>query len=199
MRLGKPGIKPASRSSAQKKARDQNQSNGVPTWPRVDLSPPEHMLSGLRDSGQVALTSGYLTAADYAVVQQAVKELRMAELELLASLGRMNDPALARRAMELIAGIARAAYVIGAHGAMTDTADKFFKHSRTKHMRLRRQESRRERDLIEAIEAVRGRGPSQHPFKEADGILADVNVRLSALGHKRGISRLTLYRRLRRY
>jgi hypothetical protein len=77
----KTGGKPASRPSATKKAPDQ--SSGVPTWPRVDLSPPEDMLSGLRDSGRVALTSGYLDEADYAVVQQAVKELRMASLNFL--------------------------------------------------------------------------------------------------------------------
>jgi hypothetical protein len=194
----KTGGKPASRPSATKKAPDQ--SSGVPTWPRVDLSPPEHMLSGLRDSGRVALTSGYLAEADYAVVQQAVKELRMAEPELLALLGRMNDPALARTALELIAGIAGAAYVIGAHGAMTDTAERFFKASKAAHMRFQRPQSKREQAVTKAIEsAIHQAGLGHdHPFKSADLLLEPVNEDLGARGYKKGISRSTLYRRLKR-
>jgi hypothetical protein len=206
----KTGGKSASRPSAQKKAPNQNQSSGVPTWPRLDQLPREQVLGGLRDLGRIVLASRkhteasqrrskpYLSDADRAVVEHAVQQLRSAEREFFTLLGQVSDPVSARNLLEQIAVVARAAYIIGAHCAMTDTADRFFQHGRAKHMRVRRPESKWERDLTAAIEAVRGRGRSQHPYKEADTILEDVNRRLSALGHKKGISRTTLYRRLRR-
>ena len=55
MRSGKSGRGPAKPPS------------DVPTWPRFDLFPPEHVISGLRDWGSgVVLKSGYLNAADVA-------------------------------------------------------------------------------------------------------------------------------------
>jgi hypothetical protein len=99
------------------------------------------MLAGLRDWGRVVVTSGYVSKTDRAVVKQAVRQLRSAEPAVFALLGKTNNAASARKLLEQITTIAGAAYVIGAHGAMTDTADRFFKSSRAAHMRFRRPQS----------------------------------------------------------
>jgi hypothetical protein len=160
------------------------------------------MLGSLRDWGRVVLTtSGYLNKTDRAVVEQAVRQLRAGEPEMFALLRKMSDAASARKLLEHMAAIAGAAYVIGAHGAMTDTQDRFLKVSHAAHMRFRRGESKRElavRAAIKAeIEAAKGGLPSGHPYKDADSILKGVNERLSELGYKNGISLKALYRRLR--
>jgi hypothetical protein len=121
-----------------------------------------------------------------------------AEPELHALLGQMNDADLNRKLLELIGGIAGAAYVIGAHGAMTDTARVFFERSRTTHMRISRETSIKEQELrtvIQAIAAAEGITiPSKQPYKDAESILVEVNKQLSA--HK-AVSIDTIARRLR--
>jgi hypothetical protein len=83
-----------------------------------------------------------------------MRQLRSAEPAVFALLGKTNDAASARKLLEQITTIAGAAYVIGAHGAMTDTADRFFKSSRAAHMRFRRPQSRREQAVTKAIESA---------------------------------------------
>ena len=191
------GRKPATRSSARKKKLLPPLPTGVPPWPRLDMLPPEQMLSGLRDWGRLALTSGYLDGVDYAVVQDVVKRLRTAEPELLALLGRLNDTALARRLLELIAGVAGGAYVVGAHGAMSETARMFFAKSQARRAQIRRQQalSEREPQLLAAIEEALRKtgGPSKHPHKDAAAIQAEVSARLG-----KPVSADTIVRRLRR-
>ena len=53
-----------------------------------------------------------------------------------------------------------------------------------RYMREKRANSPEEKALLAAIQAVRGAGPSDHPWKEADGILSAVNQRLESNGHK---------------
>ena len=129
MRPIKPGKKPASRSSAQRKRRGEDRDGGVPTWLRLDLLPDDQVLSGLRDCGRLVLTSGYLGDADRTVIEHVVQELRSAEPQLFGLLTKIGDPALARELLHRIAAVAKAAYVVGAHGAMTDTARVFFERS----------------------------------------------------------------------
>ena len=172
MQSGKSGRTPPSSSTPpQKKSPDPSTPPGAPMGPRMDLLPPELMLGGLRDWGRIILASGYLKEADRSVVEQAVKQLKSAEPGVLALLGKMSDAASARKLFEQIAAIAGAAYVISAHGAMTDTQDIFFKKSRAAHMRFRRSQSKRElavRAAIKAeIEAAKGSLPSDHPYKDA--------------------------------
>jgi hypothetical protein len=183
----KPGRKAASRPSAQKKSPEQKPHGGDLTWPRLDLVPPEHVLGALRDWGRVILTSGYLNDVDRAVVEQAIQQLRRAEAELPTLLGRVSllsrYPSLSRKLLEMTAAIAGTAYVIGAHGAMTDTARVFFEKSRATQMRYRRATSSQERELRAAIEtlveASKGSIPSGRPYKDAESIMDEVNVRLS--------------------
>jgi hypothetical protein len=80
----KPGRKAASRSSVQKKSTEENPPGGDPTWPRLDLVPPEHVLGALRDWGRVILKSGYLNDVDRAVVEKVVEQSRSTEEELFA-------------------------------------------------------------------------------------------------------------------
>jgi DNA-binding transcriptional LysR family regulator len=146
------------------------------------------------------LKSGYLNAADHGVVQEAVKRLWTAEPELHALLGQMNDADLIRKLLELIGGIAGAAYVIGAHGAMTDTARVFLAISGATHMRVRRATSANEQKLRTVIEAVAAANgitiPSGHAYKDAGRILSEVNERLSRSRDK-PVSVDAIYRRLR--
>jgi hypothetical protein len=203
MRLRKPGKKPALGSSA--KNSDQHLPAGLPTWPRADLTPPELILGWLRDCGRAVLASGHVTEVDRPVVEQAVQQLYSAEAELLTLLGQVSlhsrKPTLARRLFELTALIAGAAYVVGAHYAMTDTARVFFEKSRALQARLSRATGEKERQITGAIkaelEAIGGTIPSGHPHKDAEAIQDGVNKRLNALGLK-AISVQQLYRRLRR-
>jgi hypothetical protein len=199
MRSGKSGKQPAASESSR--GLGQKPPSDVPTWPRFDLSPPEHVISGLRDWGlEVVLKSGRLNIADYGVVQEAVKRLWTTEAELHDLLGQMNNADLTRKLVELIGGIAGAAYVIGAHGAMTDTARAFFAESNAKRMRIFRATSATTQKLTIAIEAVAAANgitiPSGHPHKDAERILSDVNARLSESGEKT-VSVDVIYRRLR--
>jgi hypothetical protein len=187
MRSRKPAKDPPSRSSAQKKSSEQDLPTGVPRWPRLDLMAPELMLSSLRDWGRVILSSGYLNNVDRAVVEQAMQQLRRAEVELPTLLGRVSllsrYPTLSHKLFELTTVIAGAAYVVGAHGAMTDTAQVFFEKSRATQMRYRRATSSQERELRAAIEtlveASKGSIPSGRPYKDAESIKDAVNARLS--------------------
>jgi hypothetical protein len=199
MRPGKSGKsdrKPAS-SSAEKKSPKQNPPSDVPTWPRLDLAPPVHMLRGLRGWGSVVLASGYLGEEDRAVVKQAMQQLSSAEPELFALLGRMRDPASARKLLELIAAITAAAYVVGAHGGMTNTARVFFEKSRATHMRVCRATSNEEQELRAAIKAELDAigGASEHAYKDAEAIRDRVNARLSG---RRAVSVDAIARRLAR-
>jgi hypothetical protein len=181
----------------------QKPPSDVPTWPRFDLFPPEHVISALHDWGWgVVLKSGYLNAGDHVVVQEAVKRLCTAQPELRALLSQMNDADLNRKLLELVGGIAGAAYVLGAHGAMTDTARNFFAISRATHMRvrLRRATSANKQKLLTVIEAVAAANgitiPSEHASKDAERILSEVNERLSGSGDQ-PVSVHVIYRRLR--
>jgi hypothetical protein len=102
--------------------------------------------------------------------------------------------------LELIEGIAGAAYVIGAHGAMTDTARDFFSSSSAARMRFCRATSPNEQNLLTAIKAAAAANditiPSGQPYKDAERILSDVNNRLSDSGGK-AVSIDAIYRRLR--
>jgi hypothetical protein len=201
MRSAKSGRRPVAFSSSQDKGPVQKPPSDVPTWPRFDLFPPEHVISGLRGWGsEVVLKSGDLNAADFNAVKVAVKRLITAEPELHALVSQVNDVDLNRKLLELVGGIAGAAYVIGAHGAMTDTAHVFFGRSRATHMRVSRATGAEEEKLRTAIEAVATANgitiPSGNAYKDAGRILSDVNKRLSALGTK-SVSVDVIYRRLR--
>jgi hypothetical protein len=149
--------------------------------------PAELMLGALRDWGRVVLSSGHVNEVDRPVVEQAVQQLRRAEAELPTLLRRVSlfsrYPSLSRKLLELTAVIAGIAYVIGAHGAMTDTARVFFEKSRATQMRYRRATSSQERELraaIEtAVEASKGNIPSGRPYKDAESIKDAVNARVS--------------------
>jgi hypothetical protein len=142
--------------------------------------PSEHILRALAQWGEVALASGYLNNADSKVVQKNVKRLRTTEHKLFALLYKMHPPAVARRLVKLIGGVAGAAYVVGAHGSMTDTARVFFEKSRAKHMRIRRATNVEEQELCAAIKAEISAlgGASEHPYKDAEAIRDRVNERL---------------------
>ena len=197
----KSGNQPPLCSSSQDKGLEQKPLNDLPTWPRFDLFPPDQVISGLCTWGsEVVLKSGYLNTADYGVVQGAVKQLWTAEPELHALLGQLNDADLNRKLLELIGGIAGAAYVIGAHGAMPETARVFSARSHAAYMRIKRQTSAKEersRTVIEAVAAANDITiPSRNAYKDAGRILSDVNKRLKALGGK-SVSIDVIYRHLR--
>jgi hypothetical protein len=156
-------------------------------------------LKQLGSWGRAVLESEYISDTDRAVVEQKVHRLRGAEPELLALLGRTPDPPLARALLQLIADIAGAAYVIGAHGGMTDTADRFFKKSRVVDMRFQLAKGKSERDqqLTAVIDLLLPGGPSKHPYKDADRLLPEVNTQMNARGYK-SLSRTTLYRFLQK-
>jgi hypothetical protein len=163
---------------------DACQSTGAPTWPRLDLTPPEFMLLELRNWGSVILAaSKYLNDTDRLVVEQAVQQLNSA-----LDQRRVIDADTAR--------IAAAAYVIGAHGAMTGTAFTFFKHGDAELMRFRKATTGKEQRLRDAIKAELkgGSTPSEHPYKDAGSILEKVNRRLPE--HER-VSIDAIYRRLK--
>jgi hypothetical protein len=201
MQSEKSGRQPADSSSLKDKGLDQKPSSHDSTWPRFDLFPSEHVVSGLRDWGsEVVLKSGYLSTADYAAVREAVKRLCIAETELHALLTQTNETDLRRKLLELFGGIAGAAYVIGAHGAMTDTAQVFFEKSRAAHMRVTRAAGAEEEELRAAIEAVAVANgitiPSENAYKDAGIILSEVNERLSG-SRAKPVSVDAIYRRLR--
>jgi hypothetical protein len=163
---------------------DACQSTGAPTWPRLDLTPPEFMLLELRNFGSFILAaSEYRNDADRLVVEQTVQQLNSALAQK-----RVIDADTAR--------IAAAAYVIGAHGAMTGTAYTFFKRADAERMRFRRATSRKEQRLRDAIKAeLKGRStPSEHPYKEAGSIREGVN---RLLPERERVSIDVIYRRLK--
>ncbi len=191
---------PTSRSAARKRAKQTKPYSGTPTYPRLDLSPPELVISSLAEWGQVILASNELNDEDREAVERAVGQLN--ELELYGLIEQMTVPApsepvvidpqladelakLKRRLVEKIGTIAGAAYLIGAHGAMTETSRVFFERSHAEVARSGRKAkaSLEEQRLGEAIEAemkAAGRTiPSEHPYKDAGIILADVNRRLA--------------------
>jgi hypothetical protein len=84
-----------------------------------------------------------------------------------------------QRVVEQIEAIAVAAYLIGAHAAMTDTSKVFFGRSRALHARTARATKPEEQRLGEAIEAEIGGASSEHPYKDAVAILNAVNKRLA--------------------
>jgi hypothetical protein len=186
-----PDKEPATRSVGKNESSEQTPSSEVPTWPRLDLSPPEHMLSGLRDEGRIILASDrddrILNDADRAVVKQAVRQLSD-EPGLFALLRRVSDPALADEILHKVTAICGSAYVIGAHCSMTDTAQMFFAKSRATQMRIRRATSPEEQALRAAINAAAAANniaiPSYQHYKDAERILSDVNKRLSEAGHR---------------
>ena len=152
----------------------KNRHTGAPTWPRLDLVPPKHALRVLRDWGRVILASrNYLNEEDRAIVERAVQQLHEASLAYVS--GTLT--------VDQILAIAGAAYVIGAHGAMTDTAHEFFKQSQAQFMRERRETSPRKQVIRAAItaemKAIGGTIPSEHPWKDAETILDPVNRRVS--------------------
>jgi hypothetical protein len=220
MRPRKSSKKPASRSSAKKQNTEQDlPTTGVPTWPRLDLLAPEQMLTGLRDWGNLILASEKSPAnpfskhpsppifsdKDREILRQAVQQLRTAEPELFALLAQVSvlsrEATLARKLLELTASTAGAAFVIGVHGGMADTARGYFQKSQASLMQYRKATSEKERAITDAIkaelEASGGTIPSGNPHKDADAIRDGVNKRLEALGHG-PLSVLTIYRRLRR-
>jgi hypothetical protein len=111
-----------------------------------------------------------------------VQELRTVEFELFALIERTNDPNSAQKLLHQITVIAAASYVIGAHGAMTDTARVFFERSRAKYMRISRATSSEESGLRAAINAAAkasgGQIPSGQPYKDAESIMAEVSARM---------------------
>jgi hypothetical protein len=158
---------------------------------RPDVAPPGSSAPRayawcLREWGLVILAGEYLQKADRSVVEQAVKQLGSAEREVLALLSKTSDAASARKVLEHVAAIAGSAYVVGAHGGMTETQRVFFKAGHAMHMRIRRATSSKEHELRAAIEASAAANniaiPSRRSYKDAERILTDVNQRL--LGHK---------------
>ena len=154
----------------------------LPTWSRLDPSQPELILSQLHSWALFILTAQDLNNTDRAIVKQTLQQIRSAHPELLGLLSRINDLALARRLLELIGIIADAAYVVGAHGPMPDTARVFFEKSRAVQMRFRRATSDEEQELQaaikSAIDASKGKIPSGKPYKDAESIIDSVNARV---------------------
>ena len=172
-----------------------------PTYPRWDLGPSEHVIPGLAYWGRVVLAFNHLSAADREVVEQAARRLGVAELKLLELISQVTAaPSILKRLLDQIAEIAGAAYLIGAHGGMTDTARSFFVRGHTAHMRRRlaAKNSGPEQELRAAIEQelkVTG-GPSAGPFKDAEAILDGVNRRLKKRRQK-PVSVWKIYHRLK--
>jgi hypothetical protein len=197
---------PISRSATSRKRPKQTKPySGPPTYPRWDLLPPEHVIRSLASWGRVVLAVGHLTDEDRATVERAIRQLNDAlpeqhgvEMGLFGLLKQVTAPAaILERLFQQIETIAGAAYLIGAHGAMTESSRVFFQRGQADWMRLRRKASTKEQCLREAIEAeikVNGRTiPSQHPYKDAGIILEGVNKRLAP----RVVSVDAIYRRLK--
>jgi hypothetical protein len=193
---------PAFRAAARKHGKQTKSRSGSPTYPRLDLSPPEHVISSLASWGEVILAfdkrNSELNEEDREAVERAVRQLTEGDLELLRLIAQVTAPAsLVRRLVEQIGTIAGAAYLIGAHGAMTETARVFFEQSRAQQMRLQRATNAKEQCLREAIEAemkaIGGTVPSPRPWKYAESIREQVNKRLTP----RVVSVHAIARRLR--
>jgi hypothetical protein len=154
----------------------------APTYPRLDLVPPELVIGSLASLGRVALSSNELNDEDRETVERAVRQLN--ELELFRLIAQVTAPApVLKRLVEQIGTIAGAAYLIGAHGAMTETSRVFFQRGQADWMRHRRKASPEEQSLREAIEAgMKAIGeivPPPNPYKAAERILTAVNERLA--------------------
>jgi hypothetical protein len=102
------------------------------------------------------------------------------------------DRTLRSRGLGLIYELMRASFLIGAHGAITEGAEVYFKPkierdaelARAANARKKRSESPQELALRKAIVAARGNGPVEKPSKEADSIWNEVNSQLKRDGFK---------------
>jgi hypothetical protein len=138
-----------------------------------------------------------MSAADRKVVEQAARQLDVAGLHKLIS-QVTAAPSILKRLLDKIAEIAGAAYLIGAHGGMTDTAQSFFAESQAKRMRYLRavKASPREQELRAAIEEelkLIGGPSAAGPYKDAEAILGGVNRRLKK---QKPVSVRKIHRRL---
>lgn len=103
---------------------------------------------------------------------------------------RLNDPAAASHGFGQLYELMRAAFLIGAHGAITESARDFFspriekdvKNKQAALARLERSKKPAEIALKKAIFDIRGSGPAERPAKEAEAILDEVNRRLEGAG-----------------
>jgi hypothetical protein len=164
------------------RAKQTKPRSSLPTYPRSDLWPPEHIISSLASLGQITLAGEELNDEDRETVERAVRQLD--EIALLRSLIEQGlSESVVTRLVEQIGAIAGAAYVIGAHGAMTNTSWVFFERSRAEQMRFRRATSPEEQRLLEVIEAeMKAIGetiPAKRPYKTAERILDPVNKRVA--------------------
>jgi hypothetical protein len=175
--------KATSRSAGRKHAEQNKPGGGAPTYPRSDLLPPELIIGSLAGWGQVALASNELNDEDRKALERAVQQLNELDVKLARLIARTAPASLLQGLVEQIGTIAGAAYLIGAHCAMTDTSRVFFERSRAQQMRLRRATSRKEQRVREAIEAemkvIGGTVPSEHPYKDAEAICEQVKKRLA--------------------
>jgi hypothetical protein len=167
----------------------------------LDLLTPEQTFGALRDWGELILalerspdspfskhpSPPIFSDEDREIFRQAVQQMRTAEPELFGLLAQVSvlsrERTLARKLFELTALIASAAFLIGAHGGMTDTARAYFERSRASYMRKRRATSSQEQELRAAIEKAvensKGKIPSGKRYKDAESIKAVVNARVS--------------------
>jgi hypothetical protein len=170
-------------------------ASGESTWPRPDLAPPANRLLCLANWGRAFLDGGLVVNhQDRAVLEQAVHQLRSAQEELFVLLFPMSDRSVVRKLFHVASSIAGAAYLVGAHCSMSDTADALHKDTVTQLMRSLRQTSKRQRAVAAVVEDVFSGDGWQRPFKDADRMLNVINERLNQLGQE-PISLSTLYRR----
>jgi hypothetical protein len=179
-----------------------------PTSPRLDLLLAEGKYFALRDWGRVILCADeqdhLLSTTDRALVEHAVQRLN--------ALGQQMLFGMVAPTAEQTQVIASAAWVICAHGAMTDTAQRFFRQGQTKGMQLLHRPvfEARKQELDAAIRAevkaairkddehTNGRSRyhpiiSGHVHKDAATIREAVNTRLG----KRELGADTIARHLK--
>jgi hypothetical protein len=144
---------------------------------------------------EAGIASGKMTVGDLAEIKLSVESLKHSSSELIKMIDALSD-STKEHAFYSLWGTLVAAFIIGSRSTVTDSALKYFDHEKTEKMRKARSEKPEEMALRAAIVAVRGKGPSEHPHKEAESICEDVNNRLIAAGHAT-VRVDTIYRRLK--
>jgi hypothetical protein len=93
---------------------------------------------------------------------------------------RETRPSQAIYGYEKLWDLISSAFVGGSRGTVTVSGKNYVHHVQTQKMRDDRASAPAEVALLKAIVAERGDSPVEHPFKEADAILKNVNMRLES-------------------
>jgi hypothetical protein len=107
---------------------------------------------------------------------------------------RETSPSRAIYGYEKLWRLLGAVFVGGSRGTVTDSGKNYFDAERTRMMRAKRERP----EILDAIVAVRGDGPVEHPWSTAAKIYDRVNTWLESHGHHADAIKDAIYRGLRK-